>query len=148
MSWIAVGVMAGTAALGYTQQRQQQKAINEHNKGQAEMTRYSPWTGVRGETQANTADPLVGALQGGLSGYALGSNISNKLGSKVTPDSVDTSSVSRGSQPMGDVSFNDRPMNDSVGSSYNKGADPLAQPSFYNSMKKQNPYRRDPYSVV
>jgi hypothetical protein len=132
MSWIAVGTMVGTAALGYNQQKQQQKQMAKYNQGQAEMTRYSPWTGVKGQTQMDSSDPLGGAIQGGLSGLALGNNIS-KLNFGGAPQ-----------KPMGDISMNTTDMQKA------DNLDPMGQENqtLFGTMKKQNPYRRDPSSVA
>jgi hypothetical protein len=126
--WPMIAAMAASTALGYNQQRQQQKATDKWNKGQAEMTKYSPWTGVRGQTQMNTADPLSGAIQGGLSGFAMGQNFSKMGGAAPAAE-----------KPMGDISMNTT----AVDSTQN--LDPLQSENqtLFGSLRKQNPFKRN-----
>lgn len=59
------------AAIGAIQGSNQRKAQQDYNKSQAEIHRYSPWTGMQGKTQAVTASGFGGALQGGLTGAGM-----------------------------------------------------------------------------
>jgi len=76
MSWIAVGVTVGTAALGAHSGRQKEKAQERQNLASAEANRYSPWTGksFNSDYSANGA-ALDGAMQGGMAGLAMGSQM-------------------------------------------------------------------------
>jgi hypothetical protein len=67
----SLAIPLATAALGYKKERDQQKATEKFNQGQIESNRYSPWTGVRNELRENTADPLGGAIGGGLAGASM-----------------------------------------------------------------------------
>lgn len=91
MSWVVAGVAGGTALLGAVNAAQQRNAQRKQNQQQADMSaaqmEFSPWTGVKPGTpqvSAITANPLGGAVQGGIGGamYAMG----NK--EKLTPEST------------------------------------------------------------
>lgn len=75
-------VMAGLGALqGHAKQQQQEK----WNRGQADVTRYSPWTGIKGDLKPVTDSALGGAMQGGLTGAMM----SQSMGAdKATPTDV------------------------------------------------------------
>lgn len=128
---MAIPAIAG-AVLGYDQQRRQAKATEKFNKGQAEVTRYSPWTGVKGQIQQNNADPISGALQGGLSGAMFGQQLSgmnaanNANAVKTAQAEVDAAGEA-GSSFTAPVAMNTTQMN--------------KPPTMFDSMRKSNPYR-------
>ncbi len=62
------------AALGAVKANADQGDIRAQQKTQAEIARYSPWTGIKPTSIANS-DPLGAAMQGGMSGVALGQNM-------------------------------------------------------------------------
>lgn len=68
MPWL----LLGTAALGAVQAAEQRKRDNEWNRAQAEVSRYSPWTGISGNLKQSNASVLGGALRGGLTGAMMG----------------------------------------------------------------------------
>lgn len=81
MSWVAVGVGVGTAALGAYQQNEQQKAAAKADKAQmmanATNLEYSPWTGFKGGVQGpqdtgSQADVIGAGLQSGMKGALFG----------------------------------------------------------------------------
>jgi hypothetical protein len=86
MSWIATGLAVGGMVLGNEREKQKSKQIKAHNMGQAETTRYSPWTGMQGKMVMDDSDQLGGAFQGGLSGFQMGNNINKGLSDKPTVD--------------------------------------------------------------
>lgn len=61
----------GMAALGALQSEQKRKDTAEWNKKQAELHKYSPWTGMKGEIRENNQDAMGGALQGGVAGLGM-----------------------------------------------------------------------------
>lgn len=65
-------IMAG-AQYGKSELVDKPRADKERQT-QAEMTRWSPWTGIRGKDVAEP-DSLGAAMQGGFAGYSLGQNI-------------------------------------------------------------------------
>lgn len=71
------GVSAGVGALQGQQKEKQQKQFND---SQAEITRYSPWTGMRGQVTPTTDNALGGAMQGGLGGALFGQRIASMQG--------------------------------------------------------------------
>ncbi len=85
MSWVVVGVGAGTALLGaYTASEQRRAAAtaqeDQNRRSQnitAAQTQYSPWTHLSPQTAQTGAVPagvsdLGGALQGAEAGYLTG----------------------------------------------------------------------------
>ena len=71
--WMLPAAMAGINAIKGSQQRD---AARDYNKHQAEVTRYSPWTGMTGQTKQVTGglltDAAGGAMQGAMMGQAFG----------------------------------------------------------------------------
>ena len=65
-------LLLGGAALGAIQGQRKQDQINRMNQAQAETTRYSPWTGMKGQLQNPGGGWFDGALSGGLTGAMLG----------------------------------------------------------------------------
>ncbi len=63
--------MLAMGALGAVQGQRKQDRIAKMNEAQAETTRYSPWTGMKGQLQDTGGGAFDGALQGGLTGAAL-----------------------------------------------------------------------------
>ena len=89
MSWMVAG---GMAALGAIQASQQQKQARKQNKANAEaaaaQTRNSPWTnmgaGDAGPMANEGGGALMGAAQGGLTGYMTAKANPDMFGSKTT----------------------------------------------------------------
>jgi hypothetical protein len=73
--WQLIPIGVG-AVMGARNAQKQADETKRQNLAQAEITRYSPWTGMHGQIQANTADPLNGAFQGAMGGLALGQGMS------------------------------------------------------------------------
>ncbi len=82
---IAAGIMA---ALSANKERQKSDSIYEHNIGQAALTKYSPWTGMKGSLQKDNTDALGGAVKGGLMGYSMGSSIDGSLAKSAASESA------------------------------------------------------------
>jgi hypothetical protein len=87
MSWAAVGVGVGSAALGAWQQDQQmknqQRAQAANMMANAAAMEYSPWTGmgksmVGAEAGGSDADTAFAALEGGMAGYQFGKQFGKK----------------------------------------------------------------------
>lgn len=67
-----LALMGATALLGANKARRQQEANKQYNLAQAEMTRYSPWTGQSGQLQPNNApSQFEGAVGGALQGASM-----------------------------------------------------------------------------
>jgi hypothetical protein len=60
---------AASAMLGANKAAKQQEAQKANNLAQSELTRYSPWTGMKGQLDTSYAPS---ALEGGLSGGVAG----------------------------------------------------------------------------
>jgi len=74
MSWVMVAVGGGALA-GGIQANEQKKDVRRQNRAQAEITRYSPWTGMQGKMQAEPSvmgGTLQGAMMGAMAGNAMG----------------------------------------------------------------------------
>jgi hypothetical protein len=82
--WMAPLAMG---ALGAYQGHQEQQEHKRHNKAQAEMTKYSPWTGMSGQVNPYTGKgALGGAIGGAASGAALSQAYMNSGNPAVTPN--------------------------------------------------------------
>lgn len=77
--WIPLMAAAAGAYASNRRASAEAKQNKRFNEGQAEVTRYSPWTGMQGEIKPYTYDAIGSTLQGGLSGFAMGSNITNNM---------------------------------------------------------------------
>jgi hypothetical protein len=76
MSWVAIGITVGTAAVGAYQGNQKEKAQERQNKSAAEANRYSSWTGKSmGQNFGAEGAAMGGLLQGGLAGFGAGQSI-------------------------------------------------------------------------
>ncbi|MNJ94788.1 hypothetical protein D3C87_124910 [compost metagenome] len=85
----AVGGPAGAAiaaggALGDMKAQRQQEQVRANNMAQAEMTRYSPWTGMRGQITPEGASGLEGAIGGGIQGAAAAQGLGLGAGGKTS----------------------------------------------------------------
>lgn len=82
--WWALPIAMSAANIFAEKERQDN--LQRYNEGQAEVTRYSPWTGMRGQIQRDTGPGIFGAgVSGGVSGLAL----SQQFGDK-NPDTLKT----------------------------------------------------------
>jgi hypothetical protein len=68
MSWMAA-VPIVTAGLGYLDGERKREETKRQNMAQAEISRYSPWTGQMGQITPNHYNGMSSAIQGGLSGF-------------------------------------------------------------------------------
>lgn len=68
-------VPLGTALLGGIQGNKQRDNDIANNELQAEITKYSPWTGMTGKVGPVSGGWMSGAMQGGLSGLGLAQNM-------------------------------------------------------------------------
>ena len=107
MSWIAVAA-GGGALLSVNSNRQQAKADEKYNMGQAEMTKYSPWTGMTGQLKQGTTEDFFGsALQGGVAGASFGKQFAKPTGGMemgkgtqmAQNSNFDYNSLQQGQQP-------------------------------------------------
>lgn len=62
----------GMAALGAIQGQRKQDRLQKMNQAEAETTRYSPWTGMKGQLHDTGGGWFDGALQGGVTGAMMG----------------------------------------------------------------------------
>lgn len=149
MAWVAVGTMAGTTLLSLNQENQKAKQMKRHNEGQAEITRYSPWTGKSGEIQSYTYDPVSAGMGGALQGMGMAQTF-GKMGGAAKPTGAP------GVTPAGDLGAGT--MNAELGQmgqdATNKYAHlmpgqgaPGQTPSLYSSMKQNNPFASNSFSL-
>jgi hypothetical protein len=74
MGPMALGALLG-AGVGYAKNEFIDGPRNDQwNKGQAEVTRWSPWTGITGQIHQGQSSADA-ALQGGMSGAMMGQNM-------------------------------------------------------------------------
>lgn len=68
--WWALPV--ATSLLGMRNANRRREQQEQYNKGQAEVTRYSPWTGVSGKMDTSyTPDALEAGISGGMQGLGM-----------------------------------------------------------------------------
>jgi hypothetical protein len=81
MSWITVGVVAASALMGSENAKAKKKAQESNNQMQSEITKYSPWTGMSGQTD-NSFQPgeLAGGIAGGIQGLGMGQSLKGAFG--------------------------------------------------------------------
>ena len=72
MWWIPIAMAAGSMI----NEKEREDNLEAYNEGQAEMTKYSPWTGVRGQIKQDTGPGIFGA---GISGAVSGLGVSQQL---------------------------------------------------------------------
>lgn len=102
---VSLAVMAGMAGINAMNANQQQADTKRFNQGQAEMTKYSPWTGRAGEIQRHQGPS---PLMAGVGGAAQGAGLAQQFGSakpQVEPMKMDPkiADVKRGTIFEGDV---------------------------------------------
>jgi len=68
--WWAIPL--ATTVMGMDKARRQADAKESYNKAQAELTKYSPWTGMRGQIDTSYSPTMLeGGLQGGIQGMGM-----------------------------------------------------------------------------
>ena len=72
MMWI---IPAATAAVGAYQGNEKRKQSERDAKAQAEVARWSPWTGMSPQHIAQNDSALGGAFQGAVGGMSLGQSV-------------------------------------------------------------------------
>lgn len=82
MDPISLMLMGGGGILGYDQAAKQKQQQMIDNAAQAELTRYSPWTGMKGQINTKYADPFAAALGGGMQGLGVAQGLGT-LGKKT-----------------------------------------------------------------
>ena len=91
MSWITVGVMAASAVSSMMSNQRKAEKQRQNNLAQAEITKYSPWTGMKGQLDNSyTPGSLESGISGGIQGAAIGQGLKNSglgLSQTSTPSS-------------------------------------------------------------
>lgn len=68
-----LALMGASAMLSARQAEQKKKQQQDNNRLQAELTRYSPWTGMQGQIDSSyIPDALTAGAGGALQGAAIG----------------------------------------------------------------------------
>lgn len=98
MSWMVAGAMAALGAAQADQQQRQARATNKANMlAAAAQTANSPWTkmgvGQPGAPMGEGSGALLGAAQGGLSGYMMAKANPDMFGSKGEQKTSDYSQL-------------------------------------------------------
>lgn len=78
----------GMAALGAVNAKQKQEQQEASNKAQAELTRYSPWTGMQGKLDFSAPSMLGGAMQGGVAGLGMAQGIQSMQSPEPTSGEI------------------------------------------------------------
>ena len=148
MSWVAVGTMVGTGLLSLNQENQKAKQMKKYNEGQAEITRYSPWTGRAGEIKPYTYDPLSATAGGALQGLGMSQSF-GKLGGGSQP----TASIGAASEGVLGGTQMASELGQMGQSTMNKYSHLIPQgqqgatPSLYSSMKQSNPFAQNSFQL-
>lgn len=72
MAWVTVAVVGGSALMNMNAAKQKQKQQENYNLAQSEITRYSPWTGMKGQLDNSyTPDQLSAGISGGIQGLGM-----------------------------------------------------------------------------
>lgn len=71
-------IPAASALMSANQASNKQAQQERYNKAQAETTRYSPWTGMKGQLDTSySPSALEGGLAGGLQGLGMWQSLKN-----------------------------------------------------------------------
>lgn len=90
-----------TAIIGGLKAEQQRKADNIDNQLQAELTKYSPWTGKSGTIHGVSGGFLDGSMRGGMSGLSLAQGIPDgEVAKSFDTSSYDLNQSSRLESPQ------------------------------------------------
>jgi hypothetical protein len=77
--WWALPI--ATTAMGLMKQNRQAEDQRKYNLAQSEMTRYSPWTGQKGQlSMGDTGSPFEGAVGGAVQGIGITQSLGGDLG--------------------------------------------------------------------
>jgi hypothetical protein len=118
MSWVAVGVAGTTAIMGYMSEDKKAKQQQAQRSADIESNRYSGINGQYTQPGQVTANPMMGGVQGGLSGAAFAQGLKKQ------------------DQKPGTFDGN-----------FNQHADPN-QPNMYQQLADQNPYKNQNQSSM
>jgi hypothetical protein len=86
MWWLPLAMMGAGAAKGALDQRQ----AGRQRKAEAEIARWSPWTGMQAQRVDDGPGILGGAMQGGVSGLGLMQGMSSGSSSRPIGNISDT----------------------------------------------------------
>lgn len=72
MAWVTVAIVGGSALMGARAADKKAQQQKQYNMAQSELTRYSPWTGMKGQLDNSyTPDALSGGISGGIQGLGM-----------------------------------------------------------------------------
>lgn len=76
--WWTIAAMGANALMQANKAKRDQETMKQHNLAQAEMTRYSPWTGQSGKITPYTGpSAFEGAVGGAFQGAAMGQQLNS-----------------------------------------------------------------------
>lgn len=86
--WPALAIMAASALMQSKQNQAKQDQQRKMNLAQSELTRYSPWTGMKGQLdQSYQPGGTEGAFSGGMQGLAMAQSVDDSGMFKKEPTS-------------------------------------------------------------
>lgn len=132
MWWIPLA----SAALQAINNNQKRKDTEAYNLGQAEVTRYSPWTGVHGQSKQQEAPSTAASLAGG---YIQGMGIQQGLEKGLGNASGSEFSGAAPSVPQGPYSLG---AGDMINTDYNTAGGPGMSQDFkskWSAFSQQKP---------
>ena len=125
MMWAIPVAMAAMSAIQAKNKADQQE---RYNRGQAEMTKYSPWTGVAGKLDYSyNPSMLEGGVSGGIQGMGVAQGMQGLFSSGSTATTGAGSPYSLGADQFSN-------------SLASQGRNFEQQMSPYMNMKQSNPY--------
>jgi hypothetical protein len=136
--WVVPAITAGVGAYKGMEENKQAK---KEQKAQAEVARWSPWTGMTPQKVDKGAGIFGGALQGGSSGLAM----SQAMSKASAADGGGDASLTDGSDMAGEPTL----MPEGQAVAYQNPQDPLSMqdPQDPQGMpNQQNPYGRNAWS--
>jgi hypothetical protein len=123
------------AAIGLAKSHLDQQEAERQRKVQAEVTRYSPWTGMTPNTQIKNANYLSGAASGALTGAAV---------QQGAPDTDTPKTTETSEPPVSDASLMQNYQNQNMSPMYPKNENEDEFTRFMN----QRYYGRSPWQDI
>lgn len=113
MDPITIGlIMGGSGLLQARQADQRRKQQQRFNQGQAEVTRYSPWTGMQGQMDNSfVPDALTAGASGAIQGLGMAQGLQGMMGGQAAaqPTAGQFMDQMQMAQPMAPSSMNMQP---------------------------------------
>ncbi|MFN3453445.1 MAG: hypothetical protein ACK41T_00695 [Pseudobdellovibrio sp.] len=121
MAWLTVGIMAGSALLNARNAEAKRSQQKQYNLAQSELTRYSPWTGMKGQLD-NSFNP--DSLSAGVGGAIQGASIAQGVNGLFSSPQATTAPNQQYAGSFGDQTWQQQSQS------------PWSKPNIFNQSKK------------